>query len=102
MIKRTSDLVCRSSYSNTSFRLQIVQFIKTVVTMRLPYLLKYEFSMVRSSPVSRACHSPAPAHEKEALLSERLGGEKVIRLDSILSFLILLDSGIYSPAFCPL
>ena len=58
--------------------------------------------MVRSSPVSRAGHSPAPAHEKEAPLSKRLSGDKVIRLNSILSFLILLDFGIYFPAFCPL
>ena len=55
-----------------------------------------------SSPVSRVGHSPDSAHEKEAPLSERLVREKVIRLVSILSFLILLDSGIYSPALCPL
>ena len=59
-------------------------------------------SVVRSLPVRRAGHSPASVHKKEAPLSERLGGEKVIRLDSIPSFLILLFSGIYSPAFCPL
>lgn len=59
-------------------------------------------SVMRGSPDSHAGHSPAPAHEKKAPLSKRLGGEKVIRLDSILSFLILSISGIYSPAFCPL
>ena len=43
---------------------------------------------MRGSHGSRACHSPAPAHEKEASHFERLGREKVIRLVSILSDLV--------------